>query len=401
MVKRFRTYLKEGFTYTGLEISESDNREVYFLLELKRHKGELRITNKKEIDSLEEIPMNVQKKYPVLLCINTSGILTKKVESSNSDNLEEIVNQAFPNIDLGNFYYEVIQLENNPIVSISRKELIDSTLKKLSDSKIKIAAFSLGISALKNVAPYLHKEEVLVSNRKVGIIDQSILTVSAIESKYKELYNINGLELSSTYLLPFAQILANLNPQNRNTNFGEVTDTLEWEFKNYRIFDQVLKFSLIFFIVLLLVNFFVYNSFHEKIGQLNAAVEATSSKKDELTFLDASVKRKQERVEALSKSSNSKATYYLDLFAQHVPTSIMLSEIKYRPLTKPVRENKPVLLQEGTLLVSGISKDVNDFSFWVEELEKQEWIGSVETLDYDYAGKSTSNFLIEIGFHED
>ena len=79
----------------------------------------------------------------------------------------------------------------------------------------------------------------------------------------------------------------------------------------------------------------------------------------------------------------------------------MLSEIKYQPLAKPVRENKPILLEDGVLLVSGISKDVNDFSFWIEELEKYEWVTSAETLDYDYAGKTTSTFLIEIGFHED
>jgi len=127
---------------------------------------------------------------------------------------------------------------------------------------------------------------------------------------------------------------------------------------------------------------------------------ATGSKKDELTALDASVKQKQERVETLSAFSNSKATYYLDLFAQRIPTSILLSEIKYQPLAKPVREKKPILLEEGNLMVAGISKDVNEFSFWIEELEKYEWIRSVETLDYDYVSKNTSNFLIEIGFHE-
>lgn len=400
MVNKLRTYLKEGFTYSGLEISESEKGETYFLLELKKTKGELLITNKKELAGLDELPTTIQKKYPIFLCINTAGILTKKLEATNSTNADAIVNQAFPNIDLNNFYYEIIQQESNPIVTLSRKESVDSILGKLQELKVKISTFSLGVSAIENVIPYMEEQQVNVSNFEINLIDKNIAGLTTVEEVNKQLYTINGLELSSSYLLSFSQILGNLNQRIRSTNFEEVTENLQWQFKNFRIFNQVLKFALVFFVALLLGNFFVYNSYHEEVGQLNAAMEATSSKKDELTFLDASVKRKQERVETLSKSANSKATYYLDLFAQRIPTSILLSDIKYQPLAKPVRENKPILLEEGTLLVSGISKDVNDFSFWVEELEKEEWINSVETLDYDYAGKSTSNFLIEIGFHE-
>ncbi len=400
MLRKLSTYLKEGFIYSGLEISESEKGEAYFLLELKKSKGELLITNKKELTSLDELPSSIQKKHPILLCINTYDILTKKVDFNNSANVEMIVNQAFPNIDLNNFYYEVIQQENSPFVTLSRKESVDSILRRLQELKVKISSFSLGISALANVVPYLEEETMIVSNHEINLINKTIENLTPMEVESKQLYTINGLELSSSYLLPFSQILVNLNKSARNTNFSDITESLKWEFRNFRIFNQVLKFALIFFIALLLGNFFAYNSYHEEVGQLNAAMEATSSKKDELTFLGASVKRKQERVETLSKSSNSKATYYLDLFAQRIPTSILLGDIKYQPLAKPVRENKPILLEEGTLLVSGISKDVNDFSFWVEELEKEEWINSVETLDYDYAGKSTSNFLIEIRFHE-
>lgn len=401
MVTKLRTYLKEGFTYSGLEITESETGERYFLLELKKSKGELVITNKKELTSLEELPKSIQKKYPIFLCINTKNILTKKVAAVNGTDANSIVNQAFPNIDLNNFYYEIIQQTSGPIVTLSRKESVDTILKKLQELKIKISRFSLGVSPLENVAPYLEENEILLSNLQVQLSDKVITNITPVESENKQLYTVNGLELSSSYLLPFSAILGNLNNSLSSTNFEAVTDNLKWEFKNFRIFNQVMKIALAFFIALLLGNFFVYNAYHEDVGQLNAAMEATSSKKDELTFLDASVKRKQERVETLSNSSNSKATYYLDLFAQNIPNSILLSEIKYQPLAKPVRENKPILLEDGVLLVSGISKDVNDFSFWIEELEKYEWVTSAETLDYDYAGKTTSNFLIEIGFHED
>lgn len=399
MVSKLKTYLKEGFTYASLEIIESEQGEAYFLLELKKDKNELVITNKKELKKLEELPNHIKKKYPLFLCINTSNVLTKKVENTNTNSIEAIVNQAFPNLDLGNFYYEVIQTSTNPIVTISRKEPVDTILHKLKEMQIRISKFSLGISAIYYVLPYLKDESIIASNFKINISDTDIDTILPSVSEAEKKYTINGLELSSDHLLSFSQILGNLNQSSSSTNFESLTEKLKWEFRNHRIFNRIVKYSLIFFLVLLLGNFLAYDFYHEEVGQLNSAMAATSSKKDELTFLDASVKRKQERVETLSASSNSKATYYLDLFAGQIPNSILLNELKYQPLAKPVREKKPIILEDGTLLISGISKDVKEFSFWIEELEKYEWINSVETLDYDYISKNTSNFLIEIGFH--
>lgn len=400
MLSKLKTYLLEGFTYVGLEISESEKGQAYFLLEIKKSKGELLIVNKKELEELNELPKLIQKLHPIFLCINTANILTKRIKNLNSTNPEAIVNQAFPNLDLNNFYYEVIQQSTQPIVTISRKEAVDSILKKLKELKISISGFSLGISALENVVPYLEEENILVSNLQINLSEKTINKVESTESENQQEYAINGLKLSSSYLLAFSQILGNLNKHFSSTNFGMLTENLNSEFKNFRLFNQILKYALIFFIGLLLINFFIYNSYHTQVSELNSAMDATSSKKDGLTVLAASVKRKQESVETLNSSSNSKATFYLDVLAQNIPPSILLNEIKYQPLAKPVRENKPILLVDDKLLVSGLSKNVNEFSFWIEELEKYKWIKSAETLDFDYAGKTSSNFIIEIGLHE-
>lgn len=400
MFTKLKTYINEGFTYSGLEITQSEQGETYFLLEIKKTNKELLITHKKELNGLGEVTKALNKQHPIFVCVNTSNVLTKKVDNVNTTNCEALVNQAFPNLDLDNFYYEVIQQTGNAIVTISKKESIDGLIKRLQESKIKISKFSLGISSIENVLQYVEDESIVVSNYRISIIDNAIENVLPDTSDIEQKYMINGLELYGNHLLSFALILGHLGKNKTNTNFDEVSERLSWGFKNNRIFNQILKISLAFFIVLLLGNFVIYNSYHEEVGTLNAAITATSSQKDELTLLDASVHRKQERVETLSASANSKATYYLDLFAQNIPNSILLDEIKYQPLAKPLREKKPVLLEEKVLLISGISKDVNEFSLWIEALEKQEWVNSVETLDYDYISKSTSSFLIEIEFNE-
>lgn len=401
MIGKLRTYLKEGFTYNGLEISETEGKASYFLLKLKKSKDELVLTDKIELEDLGGLPNSIKKNSSIFLCINTSTILTKKVEGVNSNNPEAIVSQAFPGLDLNKYYYQVFARSSESIVTISNKEPIDAFLLKLKDLKIQVSKFSLGISAIENILPYLESGTVSISNKQLVLKNGGIDEISASSTQSEQQYSVNGLELSNFHLLSFAQILGHLSGKVHTTNFEDVCAGLQWESKNHRIFNQVLKYSLAFFIVLLLANFFIYDIYHEKVGELNAAMDATSSQKDELTLLGESVQRKQERVETLTASANSKATYYLDLFAKNIPTSILLTGIKYQPLAKPVRETKPIMLEEETMLVSGISKSVNDFSFWIEELERSGWINSVETLDYDYISKDTSNFLLEIGFYED
>lgn len=400
MIGKLRTYLKEGFTYFGLEITGPEENRSYFLMELHKDKTKLLIKTKEKLNGLHELSQFLKRKDPLFLCINTPNILTKIADIENNS-VEAMVNHAFPNIDLNGIYYQIIQSSTNPIVTISKKTSVDTLLKEIDELQLLVFEISLGISPMESILPYLEEESVHASNHELQISDKSIVEIKKGVPENNLLYTINGLELSSSHLLPFAQILGNLRQKTNTSNFGEMNEGLRNGLKNYRIFDQVLKFALLFFIVMLLANFLMYNHHHEEVGKLNEVLAATSSQKEELTLLDESVKRKQERVETLSASVNSRATYYLDLFAQHIPKSILLSEIKYQPLAKPVRQEKPIMLEEEVLLVSGISKNVDAFSLWIEELEKQDWVNSVETLDYNYVGKTTSNFLIEIGFHED
>lgn len=61
-----------------------------------------------------------------------------------------------------------------------------------------------------------------------------------------------------------------------------------------------------------------------------------------------------------------------------------------------MQESKPIQLDKNRILAMGTSISSEDFSSWVTHLEAIEWIGSVETMDYDYKNKNTSNFKIKI-----
>ncbi len=400
MLNTFLTYIKEGSVYAGLEICESNGTYSYTLLELKKKKNELYITKEEHLVDLGEITEHIQKHTPLFLTINTTKVLTKKMERVGNIDSVALVDAAFPNLNLENFYYEVIQKTANPIVTISKRDYVDEIIGRIRKLKIDLVYFSLGISTIENILTHLEGSAVTLSNYKLEIGQDGINEIHPLLESATVQYTLNGLELTNRSLLAFAGILGFLGKQFHDSNFNDINNSTKKEFEHTRIFNVGLRASLLFFLLILLLNFFAFDHYFSKVETLRISMELSNSKISELKELEISVTKKQERVMIMTSSSNSKATYYLDEFARMVPPTILLDKITYQPLEKPVRESKSISLVENQILVSGISKSGDLFSQWIVTLEKEDWISSVETMDYDYITSTTSNFLIKIAFRE-
>lgn len=403
MIKNVLENISVGTIYYGLEICEVNGTELFYLVELKKSTNELHISRTVTIESWEGLSKQFKKNIPVFLTINTSNVLIKKLDDEFVDtNPDAVINHAYPNLDLDTFYYEIIQLSGHPIISISKKEYVDNILQKLSEHKIDIAQFSLGISSLSGIIGYLGKESsITVSNLHIEIQDHQIISIAAMGDNRLTYYEINGLKILNTHLLGFSNVISWLGNMVSFSNFSDKSKNLKQEFLNKRKFYILSRFSLVFFLTVLLANFFAFDYYFSKVQKMNATIEINKQRKNSLASLDASVKIKEARVTILTTLSNSKSTFYLDWIASNLPITILLDELTYQPLIKPMRDNDPILLSANILSVSGTSSNGKEFSDWIEELEKLKWVISVETINYDYSSKSVSTFSIKIGTHEE
>lgn len=402
MLRSVFTNITEGSLYCGLEITETAQGETYFFLQLKKSKQELSIAKSMVLNTLEEVVQQLNNNAPLFVCINTTGVLSKQLEQVPSAQDAALVNEAFPNLDTGNIYWELTQKSSRPIVSIARKEYVDTLLKKLEEFKIIPFNASLGISCLNSVTPYLNEKRIRLSKYSIELDESSNISIAQVsEQPEPEYHIINGLSISNAHILGFAQILGHLNPIERISNLTELNAEFTSALNNQRLFHMVGRTSLLFFIILLLINFLFFNHYFQKVDGLTVESLANGSKKEELIRLSDTVQKKQERVELFATTTNSTVTKYLDKLAQQVPESIVLDQMNFQPLEKTVQDSKPIVLRRGVVLVSGVSKDINDFSKWLERLEGSDWIRSVETLEYDYLTKGSSLFLLEITCHED
>ncbi|MEX0289623.1 MAG: hypothetical protein AB3N14_10985, partial [Flavobacteriaceae bacterium] len=82
MLSSLQTYFKQGTNFAGLEIYELQGSVAYEFLLLKKKKGSLNIVASKPLSSLEELQGLLKTNVPLVLVINTSDVLIKKIEAA-------------------------------------------------------------------------------------------------------------------------------------------------------------------------------------------------------------------------------------------------------------------------------------------------------------------------------
>ena len=395
MFTRWLTYITEGSVYAVLEIFEVQGREVLSLLVLKKEKGELVVQKAMDLGQIGELKEIIGANIPLFLSLNTNSVLTKPIADLEVNSQEAKVNHTFPNLDLGAFYYDLLNEEVHPMVSIARKDYVEGMVQSIVDLGLQLRGVRLGLAGLGAVLPYLPSEKVQLSNFAIDL-EKGILRQVYLQTWGNEHYHLNGLQLQSRYLLGFAHILGHLEGRMPVCNLIGINENLEYTGKNNRTFYTVAKSAVLFFLTVLLLNFFVFDHYHRKAQAMETDATIHSAQVQQLKTLSTNVTSKQERVTLLNKASSSRATHFLDQLAQGVPGTVLLEEIKYQPLRQPFREGKSLEVNEGVIEVTGISSNSVEFSKWVAQLEEQKWIGGVAILGYDFVTKESSGFSIKI-----
>ena len=353
--------------------------------------------------ALAEVNGHIKKNSPLFLVVNTSNVLTKIVEVSKEPD-EALVHHTFPNLDFENFYYEVAPVHGKTMVSIAKKTAIQTILAQFKEQKLSLIDFSLGISSVKTISAYVTQGTLYLSNTQIemqeGSIGQKTPLLDA-ENNGSFSNEINGLQVSDKGVLGFANILKYVSKDaDYFVNFQDELTTHEKEFKDQRHFEILLKISLATILGVLLFNFLFFDHYYKQVETLKTSSEVNSTNKERLNELKILVEQKEERVNTILSTSNSKVSFYLDALAQSIPSSILLNVIQYQPLKKPPRPSKPIELQQKTIVISGATNDGAAFSSWLESLEALDWVSSAETTNYDYGSSNSSNFSIKIELND-
>ena len=395
MKENLLSYFKFGNSFCGVEHSTVNGKEVIYTTKLKRSKKELVVDNFFEVDAVKELQKHLKKHTPLFLVLNNDKVLSKHIVSEQQDTIK-LVYKAFPNINLDDFYYEILSQEQQHFISLCRKEYVEKIIEVYHILNLHITNISLGHNLLSPISEFLKEEQVFSSNSKITLERHRITQIEKSETT-NETYHINGLKIKNKQLLSFSgalQLLLNTN--SIQTNLSDQRDTLKDSYHQTRFFNLFLRTSGLFILALLLVNFFFFNHYFNQVNVLRQLSQVNQSTKTHILSLDKVVSKKQKLVDDLLKSNGSKSSLYINEIVHRIPQSILLSELNYQPLLKRLKPNKEVELNNNTIEISGTSNDSDAFSLWINTLEKLSWTTKIDILNYGSTSSKSSEFKLQL-----
>lgn len=395
MLNNLLKNIKLGLLYGAVEHYNRNETTQYSILLLKKKKNEFIVENKKQVSDLKEIPKIIPKGQHLFLIINDNQVLSKLIHPELNE--EKALQKGFPNIKISDFYYEITQLENTTYISICRKEHIQRVIESYKELKISIIGFSLGNNSAPQLVPYLESESVSTSNASLTITNSLIPSIDLNIQIEEKPHTINGIEISNNYTLCLAGIITYFTNNSTSTsNFTNFNTSLLKDFIQKRIFNLGLKTGLILLFISLLVNFLVFDYYNKQIDTLTQKTQINQTQKEQLLQLNKQLNSKKKLVDAIFNSTASKTSYYFDQLGSTVPTTISLISIEFQPVLKKIEANKEIQVDQKTLFIKGTSSNGQNFSNWIQHLEKLEWIKSTEIINYGTGKKTKISFELRI-----
>jgi Tfp pilus assembly protein PilN len=378
--------LTYGKVYTAIEHIEKGN---FTVLQLLKKKKELQVLKKENFGNFEQVIASLKGVQHLFLVLNDEQVLSKKVATSNTDE-KIILRTAFPNIVIQDFYYEIYKDASGSFVSIARKSNVDAIISSYQKAKIFVIDFSLGNLVIKSVIPFVETKQLLSSNAQIIFEDQAIVDIQKREVK-EERYILNNLEISNSEVLSLAGIISYYT----NNGVSVLHKQLKETFVHKRFFDVGLKAGLGFLLLLLMVNFFFYSSYRDQVGEMLGELQISQTYKNQLNALQEEINQKKRLVESVESASNTKLSKYIDELGSTTPQSILLSQIHYQPIEGVQKKEKPIAFQKKQIVVKGGSKENEDFSKWISQLEQKQWIDKITIHQYGKGKKRSSIAIFE------
>ncbi|RDI06673.1 PilN domain-containing protein [Flavobacterium sp. AG291] len=388
MAKTLDTLLL-GKHYNGIEFFSVNNEEKIAFLQVEKKKDNLDIS-KNEIFNDRDTLFKAKNKLPTVIILNNGNVLQKEVQFSDSND-KKLVNKAFPNLQLEDFYYEIWRTGSGALVAICRKSYVDGLISSLKEH-FKIARISLGLCSLDSMMSFTIPDTITTNTHTITPQGDTLIQTGVNSPIIME---INGLSIENNYILSFGGILGLFLFRNTNGSIQQINDFLLEDFKQGSFYEIGLKSGIGLMLGILLLNFIAFSYYFDKANAADEAIALNKAGIETIVKLREKIKNKELALNGISDHSISRRSLLLNSIAQGIPSTVSLSGLTYNPLEKKVREDEAILFQEKQLIIEGTTLSNEDFSNWIAALEKLPDIKKVTIANFGKNAEGETYFLLK------
>lgn len=396
------TYWNYGNEFCSIEhcINADGNIYIYALTALKKN-GELDINGTFFSSSVEQAKTKLKKNQHCFLNITGNPVLIKGTSTSGND--KKIIGSAFPNIDIEQFYYQILKTPSQNFVAVSRKDQVHEIIEDYKKNALEVIGISFGFFAIQNLLRLLKEEKLQLGSYDLALAEDQITGYQKSDSLQEEkLYQLDDTEISSNYLLALAGIFSyGILHESLSSNFQGFNAELKTEHRQKVFFRKGLVLGTGVLLISLLINFLLFSRYYEEHQNLTEEYQAELLLKKVYEEKQIKVANKEKLVTNILNNSSSNSTFFLNRLITSKPSSIILSEFTFQPLERQIKDREPIRLMEHQVQISGESADEAEFSLWIRTLEEKTWIKEINVKDFSYKNSQNSQFSLLLILIED
>lgn len=373
-----------------------ENHVVYHAAVLKKKRGEIVILKtKKRIQDVKELVKTIKHKTPVLLHFFGKGILNRQVKKE-----ENYRHAMLLHAQVNDFYFTDYFQDQYVFSSVIRKSVAEEIHTGLAREKLLIIGISSGPFITSVLAPFLDKKDFFVDDYHITTDGSRIFTFEKnttgqgavqLGSDRVDRELLGAISLGAAYFNPSESI---------RLNQEDATYLVTIEAARQRnIFCRFGMGMMLFFLILLSVNYFYLGHLNNKIENNFVTLSEYEDQLSKLSLLEEEQSRKENLLRTSGLLGKTFLSFYLSDIAQSVPDEILLQSLQVRPLKTELKKKQKIEFNEQQVLISGQSPTSDLLSRWIDVLKEKEWLAKVDILDYTYE-KNIGNFKIEILLHQ-
>lgn len=381
----------------GLEMQyAADKTTRWQLVTIHKQKKELQVLEKHSSNDLEKLKEKLTEDYPLVLVINGKKLLHKM---GVNDTMEENFRKNLPHVQIEDFYMQQVLLsDTSSQLTVIRKDYLETVLKTFQKLSIKVSALFLGPWELLNTIMPLLPEQKKINFREytLRIEEDTIVKIANHDASHDVVYELGGESYNDSELMAFAAAFAYIEGSAEQCNVPEIKEE-EQQYRHKRFFNLTGKFALAFFLLVLLVNAFVFSHYDEKNKVLEAERILNKGRLKDLDELRTTVKELKDFTKKRQLSEQSRLSFYADQLALYMPGDIKLLKMDLYPEIKKKGRRKTKEFTAGKIIVEGQSLSGASFDLWNSIIRDKDWVASIKVNNYQQERASfTAAFTMEI-----
>lgn len=355
-----------------ISIELANDGERYHYVNLKKSKGEVIVKDNFSEKNIEELIKNVSKSTPVILHFYGKGVLNRVVPPD-----PDFLDKLLVNADKKEFYFSHEDINNQRYASFSRKDKIDELISRFDSIKDNIIDFSIGpYNAISENLPVKPTATPLGKIKK----DNRVYSFVKDETPTKNFFlNQNfgkGLFAAVTgYLfLNNAPIFSFLNEKEQKSIQSNFTDKIQ--------FQQLGIFTLSFFLIALISNYFYQGHINKKNHAIEQEIMIYGDNLNKIDLIDQEILRKKQLITSSGIIGGTRFSHYLDQIGSSLPSEVSLEEIEIYPIEKKLKQKEKPVFKDNSILISGNTQQSSIIDDWISKLNSLDWVKSVAIISF-------------------